>query len=76
VRGSAAAGRYRFSVEDDGGGAGAAGAGGQGMLGMRERAALIGAELEVAVSQWGGLCLSLTLPLEEGEERHAHSDGG
>ncbi len=76
VRGEVEDGHYRLTVEDDGRGMAPDGQDGLGMLGMRERAMLIGADLEVGVSPLGGLRLALSLLLIEKEENHAHPAGG
>jgi signal transduction histidine kinase len=55
-------------VVDDGRGATAEGtARGHGIIGMRERAALVGGELTVGPSANGGFAIRARIPLEEGE---------
>lgn len=76
VAGAPADGHYLLSVDDDGRGLGPAGADGLGILGMRERAALIGAELEIGASPMGGTRLVLRLPLADKEDADAHPAGG
>lgn len=76
VKGTVEDGHYLLSVEDDGRGPAAGEGGGLGMLGMRERAALVGAELEVGASPLGGLRLALRLPLIEGEVEDKEGEDG
>jgi len=59
-------GALRLSIRDDGVGFAtetAAGPGHYGVLGMRERASEIGAELSIVSSSTGGTCVSVELPL-------------
>lgn len=56
-------GHYLLAIDDDGRGPPAGIAEGLGMLGMRERAELMGARLEVGPSDWGGTRLTVRLPL-------------
>ena len=58
--------RVRLTVVDDGVGLRGAAAGG-GMLGMRERALLIGAVLTIGPGENGGSAVSLTVPAKEGD---------
>lgn len=67
IQGGAQDGHYVLAVEDDGRGLAETGREGLGMLGMRERAELMGARLEVDASPLGGLGLSIILPLIEEE---------
>lgn len=67
IRGGADDGHYVLSVEDDGPGRAAGMAGGLGMLGMRERAEQMGAELSLEASELGGLRVRVNLPLIEEE---------
>jgi PAS domain S-box-containing protein len=76
VHGVVVDGHYRLTVEDDGHGSGNTKDGGLGLLGMRERAALIGARLDVGASELGGLRVTLSLPLIKGEGDEANSAGG
>lgn len=68
IRGGADDGHYALSVEDDGKGLLATYKEGLGMLGMRERAALMGASLSLEASELGGLGVRVRLALIE-EER-------
>ena len=54
-----------LSVQDDGGGIGPAQPG-AGLLGMRERALMVGAALEIESPLHGGTTVRLRVPLEEG----------
>ena len=56
--------RLRLLVEDDGRGVGTPGPGGYGLIGMRERAALAGGDVEVATAPGGGTRVTLVLPLD------------
>ncbi len=76
IGGVTAAGSYRLSVEDDGCGIAAGQDSRLGMLGMRERAAQINAELDMDRSPLGGLRLTVSVPLIEGEASNAHIDCG
>jgi signal transduction histidine kinase len=56
--------RLELEVRDDGAGAAADnGAGGHGLVGMRERAALFGGELDAGPSPGGGYAVRARLPL-------------
>jgi signal transduction histidine kinase len=61
-------GRRRLELEvlDDGSPANGAGLGGQGLVGMRERAALFGGELDAGPREHGGFVVRARLPLERG----------
>lgn len=76
INGAVEDGHYLLTVDDDGRGLQPGRENGLGMLGMRERAALIGAQLETRVSPLGGMRLALRLPLIEREDEHAHPAGG
>jgi signal transduction histidine kinase len=54
----------KIEVEDDGGGAGGAGRDGHGLIGMRERVALLGGELHVGPGAAGGFRVAARLPNE------------
>jgi len=53
----------RIEVRDDGVGAGAAAAGGHGLIGMRERAARYGGQLETSSQAGRGFIVRATLPM-------------
>lgn len=57
---------YRVEVLDDGAGGGAAASetGGRGLLGMRERAELLGGHLSAGPADGGGFRVSATIPME------------
>jgi signal transduction histidine kinase len=57
---------YRLEVVDDGGGAAtsASETGGRGLLGMRERAELLGGHLSAGPAPQGGFRVSATIPTE------------
>lgn len=67
---SADAGELRLEVRDDGGGAAAPAseAGGRGILGMRERAELLGGRLSAGPADGGGFLVRATIPLPVSEE--------
>lgn len=59
-------GTLDIQVVDDGGGPTPDGTGrGHGIIGMRERAALVGGQLEVGRATNGGFCIHARIPLEE-----------
>lgn len=61
-------GHYVLALADDGLGLSGGRADGLGMLGMRERAELMSAELDVGTSRLGGLRIRVSLPvIEQGE---------
>ncbi len=62
-------GAYVISVADDGDGAsdGRDLSGGRGLLGIRERAELLGGTLDIAQAELGGLRLEVTIPVKEQE---------
>jgi signal transduction histidine kinase len=63
VRLSRAAGAMRIEIEDNGRGfTGVAGGGGHGLTGMRERAALLGGQLDVRSAPGDGTLVRFTLP--------------
>jgi signal transduction histidine kinase len=53
-----------IDVVDDGPGAGKASGGGHGLIGMRERVAVFGGNLETGPRQGGGFAVRAVLPLE------------
>lgn len=62
VRLASTGGRPRLDVDDDGGGIPDGAREGSGVLGMRERAVLVGGRLELARSPLGGARVTLELP--------------
>jgi signal transduction histidine kinase len=58
-----AAGEVELEVRDDGAGTGPGGGGGHGLVGMRERAAMFGGEIEVGPLAGGGFGVLARLPL-------------
>lgn len=68
IRGEAGAAEYCLAIEDDGCGWGPAPEAGLGLLGLRERAALAGAETRLETSEMGGARVWVRLPLEQGRE--------
>ncbi len=67
---------YRITISDDGRGMPQAGPrkGAWGMLGMQERAHLMGATLDVGTSPEGGVLLTLHLPLAPPHPEPSHED--
>jgi signal transduction histidine kinase len=59
--------RYVVAVGDDGAGLAGEASGGRGLLGMRERAELLGGTLETGVSPLGGLQVTARIPVKEHE---------
>jgi signal transduction histidine kinase len=61
-------GAYRIEIVDDGTGATAVASetGGRGLLGMRERAELLGGHLSAGPADGGGFRVSATIPMEGG----------
>jgi signal transduction histidine kinase len=58
--------QIELEVSDDGAGSATrAGGGGHGLVGMRERVAVFGGELEASPRVGGGFCLRATLPLRQ-----------
>jgi signal transduction histidine kinase len=58
-------GSYRVEVRDDGTGGGAAGeSGGRGVLGMRERAELLGGHLSAGPANGGGFVVAASIPVD------------
>ena len=68
LRGWTGDGHYTLLLEDDGKGMDPAAAEGLGLLGMRERADLVGATLRLGRSELGGTSITLSLPLIEEED--------
>jgi len=62
------AGDYLVEVGDDGSGAANELSGGRGLLGMRERAELLGGTLTTTTSEAGGLLVTARIPLREDHE--------
>jgi len=58
-------GSYRVEVTDDGAGSAAMASetGGRGLLGMRERAELLGGRLSAGPAEGGGFCVSASIPI-------------
>jgi signal transduction histidine kinase len=54
----------RLRVQDDGPGAANGDAGGQGLLGMRERVAIVGGSLHTGTAEGGGFTVEAELPVE------------
>ncbi len=61
-------GSFVVSIADDGSGLGDDTEGGRGMLGMRERAELLGGTLEVGTSAQGGVVVTARIPDKETDE--------
>jgi signal transduction histidine kinase len=62
---AASKGEVIVTVADDGKGLDGSSTGGRGLLGMRERAELLGGSLETGVSPTGGLLVTARLPLRD-----------
>jgi signal transduction histidine kinase len=62
---AASKGEVVVTVADDGKGLDGSSAGGRGLLGMRERAELLGGSLDTGVSPAGGLLVTARLPLRD-----------
>jgi signal transduction histidine kinase len=65
---SRSGGSFVVSISDDGSGLGDDTEGGRGMLGMRERAELLGGTLELGASAQGGLLVTAKIPDKEHDE--------
>jgi len=68
---------YRFAVTDDGRGydPAAVRAGAIGLAGMRERAALLGGECEIASAPKAGVVVTVRLPIRDGVNDHSGDTG-
>jgi signal transduction histidine kinase len=61
-----APGSLTLEIDDDGVGSSAAGNGGHGLVGMRERVAVFGGDVEAGPKRGGGYRVTARLPLEAG----------
>lgn len=68
VRAATADNRLRLTIEDDGRGQTASAGGGSGLRNMRDRARLLGGDLDIRRTAKGGTIVELDVPCSEGHE--------
>ena len=73
IAGGPEGGRYRVEMMDDGCGLGTARGGALGIVGMQERAALIGGCVQVQNAEAGGACVLVDVPVHDVKEEHCEN---